>query len=240
MRPLTLRTASDLGEPSPIQPAARVGLVLSVVAAAATLVAVRIVVSRSQPAISPELIAVDDAMRTQAVHTLAGTGIAIGFIGTAACLLEMGGSSSVEWLRYLGVIGGICALAMVPVAWGFRGADWQVAAFDAAVIVTVDPRSPVPPFEQLRISIRQLVATGALPLGTRLPTVRQLASDLGLAPGTVGRAFRGPEAEGLIETRGRHGTRVKRAPRLPKGAERDKCIRRGCGHICRGGRGAGN
>jgi hypothetical protein len=103
------------------------GLVLSVVAAAATLVAIRIVVSRSQPAISPELIAVDDAMRTQAVHTLAGTGIAIAFIGTAACLLEMGNSSSVEWLRYLGVIGGICALVMVPAAWGFRRSEWHVA-----------------------------------------------------------------------------------------------------------------
>ena len=98
-------------------------------------------------------------------------------------------------------------------------------AFDAAVIVTVDPRSPVPPFEQLRISIRQLVATGALPLGTRLPTVRQLAADLGIAPGTVGRAFRELEAEGLIETRGRHGTRVKRAPRLPRGTERERRIR---------------
>jgi hypothetical protein len=103
------------------------GVVLSAVAAVATLVAVRIVVSRSQPAISQEMIAVDDAMRTQAVHTLAGTGIAIAFIGTASCLFEMGGSASVEWLRYLGVICGICALAMIPAGWGFRRADWQVA-----------------------------------------------------------------------------------------------------------------
>jgi hypothetical protein len=103
------------------------GVVLSAVAAVATLVAVRIVVSRSQPATSQELVAVDDAMRTQAVHTLAGTGIAIAFIGTASCLLEMGGSASVEWLRYLGVIGGICALTMIPAAWGFRRADWHVA-----------------------------------------------------------------------------------------------------------------
>jgi GntR family transcriptional regulator len=98
-------------------------------------------------------------------------------------------------------------------------------ALDVSVIVTVDPRSPVPPFEQLRISIRQLVATGALPLGSRLPTVRRLAADLGIAPGTVGRAFRELESEGIIETRGRHGTRVKRAPRLPRVAEREKRIR---------------
>ena len=93
------------------------------------------------------------------------------------------------------------------------------------MIVTVDPRSPVPPFEQLRISIRRLVATGELRLGSRLPTVRQLASDLGIAPGTVARAFRELESEGIIETRGRHGTRVKSAPRVPGRVEGDRRIR---------------
>lgn len=108
---------------------------------------------------------------------------------------------------------------------GLTACGLASGTFDASVIVTVDPRSPVPPFEQLRISIRQLVATGALPLGSRLPTVRQLAADLGIAPGTVGRAFRELESEGIIETRGRHGTRVKNIPRLKRGAERDKRIR---------------
>ena len=93
------------------------------------------------------------------------------------------------------------------------------------MIVTVDPRSPTPPFEQLRISIRRLVATGELRLGSRLPTVRQLASDLGIAPGTVARAFRELESEGIIETRGRHGTRVKSAPPVPGRAEGDRRIR---------------
>jgi DNA-binding transcriptional regulator YhcF (GntR family) len=98
-------------------------------------------------------------------------------------------------------------------------------AFDGAVIVTVDPDSPTPPFEQLRIAIRQLVATGALPVGSRLPTVRQLAADLRLAPGTVGRAFRELETEGIIESRGRHGTHVKGAPKRPQAAERGRRIR---------------
>ena len=98
-------------------------------------------------------------------------------------------------------------------------------ADDAAVIVSVDPSSPIPPFEQLRVAIRQLVATGALPVGSRLPTVRQLAADLRIAPGTVGRAFRELEVEGIIESRGRHGTHVKGAPRPPQGAERGRRIR---------------
>jgi len=98
-------------------------------------------------------------------------------------------------------------------------------ALDVAVIVSVDPNSPIPPFEQLRIAIRQLVATGALPVGSRLPTVRQLAADLRIAPGTVGRAFRELEVEGIIESRGRHGTHVKSAPRPPHAAERGRRIR---------------
>jgi DNA-binding transcriptional regulator YhcF (GntR family) len=93
------------------------------------------------------------------------------------------------------------------------------------VIVSVDPSSPTPPFEQLRIAIRRLVATGALPVGSRLPTVRQLAADLRIAPGTVGRAFRELQVEGIIESRGRHGTHVKSAPRPPQAAERGRRIR---------------
>jgi len=93
------------------------------------------------------------------------------------------------------------------------------------VIVTIDPDSPVPPFEQIRIAIRQLVATGNISVGSRLPTVRQLAADLGLAPGTVGRAFRELEVEGIIESRGRHGTHIKSAPRPPEAAERRRRIR---------------
>jgi DNA-binding transcriptional regulator YhcF (GntR family) len=93
------------------------------------------------------------------------------------------------------------------------------------VIVSIDPRSPVPPFEQLRTAIRHLIVTGALPVGTRLPTVRQLAADLGLAPGTVGRAYKELESEGLIESRRGHGTHVKGTPTLPDAAHRRRRIR---------------
>lgn len=93
------------------------------------------------------------------------------------------------------------------------------------MIVSIDPSSPTPPFEQLRIAIRQHVLTGDLPVGSRLPTVRRLAADLGVAPGTVGRAFRELEAEGLIESRGRHGTHVIAVPARPKAPERERRIR---------------
>lgn len=72
----------------------------------------------------------------------------------------------------------------------------------------IDPASHVPPFEQLRAGFVAAVASGELVAGARLPTVRRLAEDLGLAPGTVARAYRELEASGFIETRGRNGTFV--------------------------------
>jgi DNA-binding transcriptional regulator YhcF (GntR family) len=53
-----------------------------------------------------------------------------------------------------------------------------------------------------------------LPPGSRLPTIRQLAADLGIAAGTVARAYRELEAAGIIVTRGRHGTHIADPPAL--------------------------
>jgi DNA-binding transcriptional regulator YhcF (GntR family) len=72
----------------------------------------------------------------------------------------------------------------------------------------VDTSSPVPPYEQLRAQIQAMVVSGALPTGTRLPTIRQLAGDLGLATNTVGRAYRELELEGIVAAKSRHGTVV--------------------------------
>lgn len=76
----------------------------------------------------------------------------------------------------------------------------------------VDLTSPVPPYEQLRAQIAGLVAAGTLRPDDRLPSVRQLAADLGLAGGTVARAYRELEQAGLVEGRGRHGTVVRSDP----------------------------
>ena len=74
--------------------------------------------------------------------------------------------------------------------------------------LTVDPASGVPPFEQVRDAIREQVDARTLEAGSRLPPVRALADDLGLAPGTVARAYKELEALGVVETRGRAGTFV--------------------------------
>jgi GntR family transcriptional regulator len=69
--------------------------------------------------------------------------------------------------------------------------------------------SPVPPYEQLREQIAGLIATGLLQAGQRLPPVRQVAADLGLAGGTVARAYRELAQAGLVEGGGRHGTLIR-------------------------------
>ncbi len=76
------------------------------------------------------------------------------------------------------------------------------------MFLSVDPSSGIPPFEQLRVQVRDRVASGELAPGTRLPTVRRLAEDLELAPNTVARSYRELELDGIIETRGRNGSFV--------------------------------
>jgi len=78
----------------------------------------------------------------------------------------------------------------------------------AAAALRLDPASPVPPFEQLKRRVIDAATSGALPHGAKLPTVRALAAELGLAANTVAKAYRELEAEGVIETRGRAGSFV--------------------------------
>lgn len=76
------------------------------------------------------------------------------------------------------------------------------------MILTVDTTSRVPPFEQVRSELARQITEGVLAVGTKLPTVRRLAADLGIAPNTIARAYRELEEAGLIETRGRAGSFV--------------------------------
>jgi DNA-binding transcriptional regulator YhcF (GntR family) len=76
------------------------------------------------------------------------------------------------------------------------------------VNVSIDTGSPVPPYEQLRQALEDHIIGGLLATGTRLPSVRQLAADLRVAPGTVQRAYRELQAAGLVATRSRSGVVV--------------------------------
>lgn len=77
--------------------------------------------------------------------------------------------------------------------------------------VTIDPNAATAPYEQVRAQIAQEAREGRLPVNYKLPTVRGLAEELGLAVNTVAKAYRALESDGVIETRGRHGTYVAAA-----------------------------
>ncbi|KAA2260451.1 GntR family transcriptional regulator [Solihabitans fulvus] len=78
--------------------------------------------------------------------------------------------------------------------------------------IVVDTESGVAPWRQVRDQIAALAGGGALPVGARLPPIRQLARDLGLAAGTVARAYRELESVGVIRTARRLGTVVAEPP----------------------------
>jgi DNA-binding transcriptional regulator YhcF (GntR family) len=71
----------------------------------------------------------------------------------------------------------------------------------------------------VRQQIADLIEAGVLSRGDRLPPVRQLAGDLGLAAGTVARAYSALESAGLVQTRRGGGTVVAEV-REPTPAER--------------------
>ena len=75
-------------------------------------------------------------------------------------------------------------------------------------IVRLDASAPEPPYEQIRAQVTTRVAAGELAPGTQLPTVRALATTLGVATNTVARAYRELEHAGVVTTRGRAGTVV--------------------------------
>lgn len=80
------------------------------------------------------------------------------------------------------------------------------------VELRLDPDDSTPPYEQLRRQLSAVIQSGTLAPQTRLPTVRQLAADLGVAAGTVMRAYAALEGEGLVVTRRGGGTAVSDAP----------------------------
>lgn len=90
--------------------------------------------------------------------------------------------------------------------------SWRRTPTESPVTFEIDTSASVPPFEQLKAQAIAQIASGELIAGTKLATVRQLATDLGIAPNTVARAYRELEADGFLQSRGRNGTVVKARP----------------------------
>ena len=89
--------------------------------------------------------------------------------------------------------------------------------------ITIDLKSPVPVYRQIVDAMRHLLVNGALQPGDQVPTVRQLAIDLGVHFNTVAQAYRILEDEGWLDLKRRRGAVVldRRQPAAP-GKERQK------------------
>jgi len=84
------------------------------------------------------------------------------------------------------------------------------------VLIHLDEIDPLPKYMQIVEQIRTLAAEGKLAQGRALPSVRQLASDLGINVNTVLAAYHALEAEEIILLR--HGARAIIHPRLKRQA----------------------
>jgi DNA-binding transcriptional regulator YhcF (GntR family) len=86
------------------------------------------------------------------------------------------------------------------------------------VLLTVDPSAPLPVYEQIRAQVATMVASGTLEPGTRLPTIRQLCDDLGIAKATVSKAYELLTRDGYVVANRRQGTVVADHPGARLGA----------------------
>lgn len=73
-------------------------------------------------------------------------------------------------------------------------------------MLEVDLDSAEPLYAQIVRGLRESIARGGVKVGERLPSVRQLAGDLGIHLNTVARAYRRLETDGLVRVR--HGQGV--------------------------------
>ena len=79
-------------------------------------------------------------------------------------------------------------------------------------VYKVNPQLDVPIYQQLVDSIRAAIKNGALPAGQQLPTVQEMTEKLGIARGTIKRAYDELELAGLVEKAQGRGTFVRYQP----------------------------
>ena len=76
------------------------------------------------------------------------------------------------------------------------------------LILTIDRAQEDPVYHQVADQLRRLVASGDLVPGAALPSVRQLARDLGVNLNTIARAYRLLEGEGFLVIHDRSGVTI--------------------------------
>jgi DNA-binding transcriptional regulator YhcF (GntR family) len=93
----------------------------------------------------------------------------------------------------------------------------------------IDPRDAVPIWKQIEDSLRRMVASGALAPGAPVPSVRDLARDLGVNPATVSKGYQGLCDAGILDVRRGAGTFVSGAPPVRFRGERTRELKEAAG-----------
>ena len=65
-------------------------------------------------------------------------------------------------------------------------------------MISLNYRDARPIYEQIKERLRQLILSGAIREGERMPSVRELAAEVAINPNTIMRAYRELEAEGFV------------------------------------------
>jgi len=95
----------------------------------------------------------------------------------------------------------------------------------------IDPRDAVPIWKQIEDSVRRMVAAGTLGAGAAVPSVRDVARDLGVNPATVSKAYQGLCESGVLEVRRGAGTFVSGAPPVRSRSERTRELKEAAGRF---------
>jgi GntR family transcriptional regulator len=106
-------------------------------------------------------------------------------------------------------------------------------------LLDIDPAAAAPIWRQIEDGMRRLVASGALPVGTAVPSVRELARELRVNPATVSKAYQRLAADGALEVRRGEGTFVAARPEGTVAAERERLLAEGAGRFVEAARSMG-
>jgi GntR family transcriptional regulator len=98
---------------------------------------------------------------------------------------------------------------------------------------------PEPMYRQIEAQLRDFILSGQLQPGTRLPSMRALASDLSCSVITTRRAYEDLESEGFIRTRQGMGSVVADIPEEKMSAHRREAVDAAFREAVRAGRRAG-
>ena len=94
-------------------------------------------------------------------------------------------------------------------------------------LLQVDPAEAAPLWRQIEEGVRRLVASGGLSAGALMPSVRDLARDLGVNPNTVVKAYQHLVEAGVLSVRRGDGTYVADSPPAFRASERAALLREG-------------